>query len=120
MTPKVPTSDNGTDRLGMIVARALRRNTKITSTTSTTASMSSNSTSFDRGPDGYGAVADDRHIDRRRQGGLQLRQQGLDSSTTSMTLAPGWRCTLTITAGEPLSRPRACRSARHRPHSPRR
>ena len=45
MTPKVPTSDSGTDRLGMIVAGKLRRNTKITSTTSTTARINSNSTS---------------------------------------------------------------------------
>ena len=45
IAPNVPTSDSGTDRLGMSVARVLRRNRKITSTTSTTASASSNSTS---------------------------------------------------------------------------
>ena len=42
ITPNVPTSDSGTDRLGMIVPRTLPRNRKITSTTSTTASASSN------------------------------------------------------------------------------
>src|ERR1700736_445494 len=45
MTASVPTSDNGTERLGITVAEALRRNRKITSTTSTTAIASSNSTS---------------------------------------------------------------------------
>src|SRR6202171_1754233 len=42
---KVPTSDKGTDRLGMMVAGRVRRNKKITRTTSATASASSNSTS---------------------------------------------------------------------------
>src|SRR5476649_188899 len=37
ITAKVPISDSGTDRLGMIVAGTLRRNRKITSTTSATA-----------------------------------------------------------------------------------
>ena len=45
ITARVPTSDSGTDRLGMIVAGRLRRNRKITSTTSATARPSSNSTS---------------------------------------------------------------------------
>ena len=45
MTAKVPTSDSGTDRLGISVAEAVRRNRKITSTTSTTARPSSNCTS---------------------------------------------------------------------------
>ncbi len=45
ITASVPTSDSGTDRLGMIVAGRLRRNRKITTTTSATASASSNSTS---------------------------------------------------------------------------
>src|SRR2546423_10835638 len=45
ITAKVPTNDNGTDRLGMMVADAVRRNRNITSTTSTTARPSSNSTS---------------------------------------------------------------------------
>ena len=45
IAPNVPTSDSGTDRLGMIVPRELRKNTKITITTSTMARSSSNSTS---------------------------------------------------------------------------
>ncbi len=45
MTAKVPTMERGTERLGMIVAGMLRRNTKITATTSARARNSSNSTS---------------------------------------------------------------------------
>ena len=79
IAPSVPTSDSGTDRLGIRVARALRRNTKITSTTRMTASVSSNSTSSHRGADGHGAVGQDVEVDRGRQRGLQLRQQRLDA-----------------------------------------
>ena len=43
--PSVPTRERGTERLGISVARALRRKTKITSTTSTTARDNSYSTS---------------------------------------------------------------------------
>src|SRR5580692_11446314 len=46
ITAKVPISDSGTDRLGMMVAGTLRRNRNITSTTSATASDNSNCTSF--------------------------------------------------------------------------
>ena len=46
ITPKVPTSDNGTAAAGISVALALRRNTKITITTSATDSNSSNCVSF--------------------------------------------------------------------------
>src|SRR5208282_854173 len=45
MIASAPTSDSGTDRLGMIVAGMLRRNRKITITTRPTASASSNWTS---------------------------------------------------------------------------
>src|SRR4051794_4898374 len=45
MTANVPTSESGTERLGMTVAETLRKKRKITRTTSTTASASSNSTS---------------------------------------------------------------------------
>ena len=43
--PNVPTSDSGTERLGMMVPGSVRRNRKITSTTRATARPSSNSTS---------------------------------------------------------------------------
>src|SRR5437868_13898425 len=45
ITANVPTSDSGTERLGIRVADGLRRKTKITTTTRTTARPSSNSTS---------------------------------------------------------------------------
>src|SRR5271169_5495724 len=45
ITPNVPTRDNGTATLGIVVAGRLRRNRKITRTTSTTASISSYCTS---------------------------------------------------------------------------
>src|SRR5919201_259125 len=45
MIANVPTIDNGTARLGMIVADRLRRNRKITMTTSAMVSMSVNCTS---------------------------------------------------------------------------
>src|SRR6201987_6397918 len=45
ITARVPTSESGTERLGIRVAEGLRRNTKITITTRTTARPSSNSTS---------------------------------------------------------------------------
>ena len=45
ITASVPISETGTEMLGMMVARRLRRNTKITATTSRTLSVSSNSAS---------------------------------------------------------------------------
>src|SRR5712672_964713 len=45
MTPKVPTIERGTAKLGMMVARTLRKNTKMTNTTSTMVSINSNWTS---------------------------------------------------------------------------
>ena len=46
MIPKVPTSDKGTAKLGIKVAEALRKNTKITATTKPMASSSSICTSL--------------------------------------------------------------------------
>ena len=79
ITPKVPTSDSGTATLGISVAEALRRNTKITATTRPTARISSNCTSLHRGADGDGAVGEHLHVHRGRQRALQLRQQRLDA-----------------------------------------
>ncbi len=79
MIASAPTSDSGTDRLGMIVAGMLRRNRKITSTTSPTASDSSNSTSSTEARivvvrSVSGVISIDA-----RQRGRQLRQQLLDA-----------------------------------------
>ncbi len=54
----------------------------------------------------FGAVAQHGHVDRPRQRGHQLRQQRCTRAATSTTLAPGWCCTLTSTAGtSPLHAP---------------
>src|SRR6185437_15747467 len=52
MTPNVPTSESGTERLGI---------------------------SVDGSADGRRAIGQDRDIDRRRQGRLEARQQRLDA-----------------------------------------
>ncbi len=99
ITPKVPTSESGTATLAMKVAGRLRRNRKITSTTRATASSSSNSTSWTEArmplvrsvttvtwtPAGIEASSDGR--------------SALIRSTVAMTLAPGWRWTLSTMAG---------------------
>ena len=71
MTASVPTSDSGTDRLGMRVARQSPRNRKITATTSTTAKTELDLHVVHRGADGERAVGQHRHVERRRQGVAQ-------------------------------------------------
>ena len=99
ITPKVPISDSGTAMAGMKVARALRRNRKITITTSATDSISSNFTS---------AIAA-RMVTVRSDSTVKFTAPGRVSrsagssfwmlSTTAITLAPGWRCTLMTIPG---------------------
>src|ERR1700722_15957477 len=99
ITAKVPISDSGTDRLGMIVAGMLRRNRKITSTTSATASDSSNSTSLTEAR--MVLVRSDSTVTSTLTG-MELRISGSTLRiwlTTAITLAPGWRCTLSRIAG---------------------
>ena len=103
ITPNVPTSDSGTDRLGMMVPGSVRRNTKITITTRTTASASSNSTS----------ETEARMVTVRSLIALTSTAAGSPAmicgssawmrSTTWMMLAPGWRCTLRMIAGVVLA-----------------
>ena len=99
MAPNVPTSDSGTDRLGMMVARVLRRKTKMTSTTSTTAKDSSNSTSCTEA-----RIVTVRSVSTATSiaagsAAWNCGSSFLMPSTTWMTLAPGWRWMLRITAG---------------------
>ena len=99
MAPNVPTIESGTDMLGMRVARVLRRKRKITSTTSTTASVSSNSTSL---TEARIVTVRSVRIVTSIDGGSASWSCGssaLIPSTTWMTLAPGWRWTLRMTAG---------------------
>ena len=103
MMPKVPTSDSGTERLGMMVPGRVRRNKKITTTTSTTASASSNSTS----------ETEARMVTVRSLITLTSTAAGIDDSicgkscwmplTTWMMLAPGWRWTFRMMAGVALA-----------------
>ena len=91
ITPKVPTKESGTATLGIRVAEALRKNTKITITTKATASISSNCTSR----------TEARMVTVRsfitctsKDSGKVLRNWGSRAwmrSTVSITFAPGWR-----------------------------
>src|SRR3954454_18286444 len=99
MTPNVPMSESGTATLGMIVARSFRRKTKITATTKATASSNSICTS----------CTEARIVTVRSVSTATSRAAGSDAcscgswrlmrSTTSMTLAPGWRWMLRMIAG---------------------
>ncbi len=92
ITPKVPTSDKGTEKLGMIVAGILRRKMKITRTTSTTASMSSNCTSSTEAR--TVTVRSVSYAFTSTVAGRVCVSEGsllLIWLTTSMTFAPGWR-----------------------------
>ena len=79
MAPNVPTSDSGTDRLGMMVARALRRKSEDHQHHQHDGERQLELDVRDRGADGDGAVGQHRDVDRRRQRRLQLRQQRLDA-----------------------------------------
>ena len=99
ITANVPTMDSGTEKLGMIVAGRLRRNTKITMTTRATASSSSNCTS----------ATEARTVTVRSVSVLTCTPPGkvdvsegsnaLMRSTTSITFAPGWRWMFMMIAG---------------------
>ncbi len=83
----------------MKVAGMLRRNRKITSTTRTTASPSSNSTSETEAR--IVVVRSVRTVTSTPAGrpAVICGSIALIESTTAMTLAPGWRCTLSRIAG---------------------
>ncbi len=98
----VPISETGTEMLGMMVAGRLRRNTKITATTSATASTSSKAASLTEArimPVESCATVTSMPAGRvaRRPGSRRMIW-----STVLITLAPGWRCTLSTMAGVPL------------------
>ncbi len=99
MTPNVPTSDSGTATLGMIVAATLRKNRNITITTSAIASSSSNCTSC---TDARIVVVRSVSTATSIAAGSELcicGSRALTRLTTSITLAPGWRWMLSMTAG---------------------
>ena len=88
---KVPTSESGTDRLGMTVARRFRRNRNITITTNPTASVSSNWTSSIEAR--IVVVRSVNTVTWTEDGrpAVHCGSRVLMLSTTLMTLAPGWR-----------------------------
>src|SRR5579872_1185396 len=89
MTARVPTSDKGTERLGISVADGLRRKTKITATTRIIARPNSNSTS----------ATEARIVTVRSVSNVTSTASGSDAcsegnsaltlSTTEITFAPG-------------------------------
>ena len=99
ITPNVPISESGTATAGMSVVESLRRNRKITATTSATVRASSNWTSE---TDARIVIVRSVSTDTRTADGsvsVSCGRSDLMRSTTAMVLAPGWRCTLTTTAG---------------------
>ena len=105
MAASVPTSDSGTDRLGMKVAGTLRRNRKITSTTRITARLSSNSTSC---TEARMVLVRSVRIETSTAAGSDADSCGssaLMRSTTWMTLAPGWRWMLRMMPGVLFTQP---------------
>lgn len=87
----------------MTVAGTLRRNRKITITTSAMASISSNCTSE---TDARMVVVRSVSSDTSTLPGrvsLSVGSSALARLTTSITLAPGWRCTFRMMAGVVLA-----------------
>ncbi|MNN21526.1 hypothetical protein D3C81_1348520 [compost metagenome] len=98
ITPKVPISDNGTAIDGMMVALKRRRKTKVTITTRTMAISSSCCTSLTAARMVWvRSVSTDTS---RPAGRLSVidGSRALMRSTTSITLAPGWRWMFSSTA----------------------
>ena len=73
MTAKVPTTEIGKAKAGITVAEALRRNSRITSTTRQPASIRVNCTSSTDWLDGNAAVVQHGQLDRGGQLGLEAR-----------------------------------------------
>ena len=99
MKPNVPMSETGTATLGMMVAGRLRKNRKITSTTSATANSSSICTSR---TEARMVMVRSVSMATSTAAGRAARSCGsccLMRSTTSITLAPGWRWMLRMIAG---------------------
>ena len=93
MTAKVPISETGTARLGISVARPLRRNRKTTRITSATEiSRVSSASSSDARIDGPSSSCNTGSC-------------AWMASVASMMLAPGWRVTISSTAGRSSEKP---------------
>ena len=79
MTPKVPMSETGTATLGMKVERTIAEEDEDNEDDEQDRDTEGNLDVPDRGADRAGRVDRDRQRDRRRNGRLELRQQGPDA-----------------------------------------
>src|SRR5207247_9111493 len=99
ITQKVPTSDKGTETLGIMLAESVRKKRNITSTTRATVSINSNCTSL---TEARIVVVRSVSTDTCTEDGKEAVSWGSNvftRSTTVMMLAPGSRAMLRITAG---------------------
>ena len=98
ITAKVPTSDSGTAIDGITVADSFLRKTKVTITTRKVASISSCCTSRTAARMVWSAVGEHHHVQPAGMLAFTSGNSARMRSTTSMTLAPGWRWMFSNTA----------------------
>ncbi len=99
MTARVPTSDTGTEMLGMRVAGTLRRNTKITRTTSAIDRLSSTAASLTEARITPVLSATTSTCMACGRVARSCGSCALIWLTVAITFAPGWRITLSTMAG---------------------
>ena len=99
MKAKVPTSDSGTATLGMMVAEGLRKNAKVTSTTRPMANSSSFWVSLTEARILWVRSVSTATSTAAGRVEVSCGSNSRTLSVTSITLAPGWRCTFSSTAG---------------------
>ncbi|SAJ34545.1 Uncharacterised protein [Enterobacter cloacae] len=105
MTAKVPISETGTARLGISVARPLRRNRKTTRITSATEiSRVSSASSSDARIDGLRSSIT-FSLTCGPSSSCNTGSCAWMASVASMMLAPGWRVTISSTAGRSSEKP---------------
>ena len=106
ITPKVPSSETTVATAGTIVARTLRRNTLTTATTSRIEIIKVSSISCSEARIEFVRSEATCMVTSCGSWACRVGSSARTPSTVSMTLAPGWLVTSTITAGSPLNRPR--------------
>ena len=105
MTAKVPTREKGRASDGMSVAEARRRKNAMTRMTRTSVNIRVNFTSS---KDSRMFLERSLRMSSVMFGGICAFSDGntfLIASFTSMTLLPGWRCTMRLMARPPVSGP---------------
>ncbi|MNO69857.1 hypothetical protein D3C76_607200 [compost metagenome] len=105
MMAKVPISDTGTARLGISVARPLRRNSQTTRITSATEmSRVSSASSSEARIDGLRSSIT-FSLTRGPSTSWRIGSCSWMASVASMMFAPGWRLTISSTAGRLSEKP---------------